>query len=44
MESVRALAELARPTMQLQWTIQDGHIWIADGPQTLHFELQRLKS
>jgi uncharacterized protein YaeQ len=44
MESVRALAEMARPTMQLQWTIQDGHIWIADGPQTLHLELQRLKS
>jgi len=44
MESVRALAEMARPTMQLQWTIQDGHIWIADGPQTLHLELQRLKN
>ena len=44
MESIRALAEMARPTMQLQWTIQDGHIWIADGPQTLHLELQRLKS
>jgi uncharacterized protein YaeQ len=29
--------------MQLQWTIQDGHIWIADGTQTLHIELQRLK-
>jgi uncharacterized protein YaeQ len=43
-ESVRALTEMARPTMQLQWTIQDGHIWIADGPQTLHLELQRLKS
>jgi len=44
MESVRALAEMARPTMQLQWTIQDGHIWIADGSQTLHLELQRCKS
>jgi uncharacterized protein YaeQ len=44
MESIRALAEMARPTMELQWTIQDGHIWIADGPQTLHLELQRLKS
>ncbi|THJ16239.1 MAG: YaeQ family protein [Nitrospira sp. CG24B] len=42
-ESVRALAEMARPTMQLQWTIQDGHIWIASGAQTLHLELQRLK-
>jgi len=44
MESVRALAEMARPTMQLQWTIQDGHIWIADVSQTLHLELQRCKS
>jgi uncharacterized protein YaeQ len=43
MESVRALAGMARPTMQLQWTIQDGHIWIAGGAQTLHLELQRLK-
>jgi uncharacterized protein YaeQ len=43
MDSVRALAEMARPSMQLQWTIQDGHIWIADGNQTLQLELQRLK-
>jgi uncharacterized protein YaeQ len=43
MESVRALAGMARPTMQLDCTIQDGHIWIADGPQTLDLELQRLK-
>lgn len=44
MESIRALTEMTRPAMQLQWTIQDGHIWIADGAQTLHIELQRLKS
>lgn len=43
MESVRTLAGMAKPTMQLQWTIQDGHLWIADGAQTLHLELQRLK-
>jgi uncharacterized protein YaeQ len=43
MESVRTLAQMARPAMQLQWTIQDGHIWIADGEQTLQLELQRLK-
>jgi uncharacterized protein YaeQ len=43
MESIRALAGMARSTMQLQWTIQDGHIWIAGGAQTLHLELQRLK-
>ena len=44
MESVRALAGMAKPTMQLQWTIQDGHLWIADSVQTLHLELQRLKT
>ena len=43
MESVRTFAGMAKPTMQLQWTIQDGHPWIADGAQTLHLELQRLK-
>ena len=43
MDSIRALTEMARPAMQLQWTIQDGHIWIADGVHTLHLELQRLK-
>jgi uncharacterized protein YaeQ len=43
MESVRALAVMAKPAMQIQWTIQDGHVWIADGAQTLHLELQRLK-
>lgn len=42
-EGVRTLAMMARPTMQLQWTIQEGHIWIADGTETLHLELQRLK-
>jgi uncharacterized protein YaeQ len=42
-DSVRALAGMAKSTMQLQWTIQEGHVWIADGAQTLHLELQRLK-
>jgi uncharacterized protein YaeQ len=44
MESIRALAGMAKPAMQLQWTIQDGHIWTADGAQTLHLELLRLKN
>jgi uncharacterized protein YaeQ len=43
MDSVRALTEMARPAMQLQWTIQDGHLWVADGAQTVQIELQRLK-
>jgi uncharacterized protein YaeQ len=42
-ESVRALTALASPTMRLQWTIQDGHLWIADDTQNVHVELQRLK-
>lgn len=43
MDNIRALTEMTKPAMKLQWTIQDGHIWIADGAQTLHLELQRLK-
>lgn len=43
MENIRVLAEMTSPSMQLQLTIQDGQIWIADGTQTLHLELQRLK-
>ncbi|MBL8037608.1 MAG: YaeQ family protein [Nitrospira sp.] len=43
MEGVRALTEMTRPAMQLQWTIQDGHLWIAAGTQTVHIELQCLK-
>ncbi|MDH4154744.1 MAG: YaeQ family protein [Nitrospira sp.] len=43
MENIHVLAGMARPSMQLQLTIQEGQIWIADGTQTLHLELQRLK-
>ena len=43
MESVRALAGMTRSSMQLQLTIQDGQVWIADGTQALHLDLQRLK-
>ena len=44
MESVHALTTLVSPNMRLQWTIQDGHLWIADDTQNVHIELQRLKS
>lgn len=44
MESVRSLAGMASSSMQLQLTIQDGQVWIANGTQTLHLELQRLKT
>ena len=43
MEGVRTLAGMARPGMDLQWTIQDGHVWITDGDQTLQLEFQQLK-
>lgn len=43
LDSVRALAEMTGPAIQLQWTIQDRHIWIAGGTQTVHIELKRLK-
>ena len=40
----RALATLAQPSMQLQCTIQEGQIWMADGKNTVHIALTILKS
>jgi uncharacterized protein YaeQ len=37
------LARLAQRTMQLQCTIQDGQVWIANGEQSVHLELEKLK-
>lgn len=37
------LAKMARRTMQLQFTIQEGQIWIADGEESVHLELDVLK-
>ena len=37
-----ALAALVARSMQLQCTIQDGQIWLTDGPQTVAIELRRL--
>ena len=34
-EATRALAAIAARNMQLQVTIQDGHVWLDDGTQTL---------
>jgi uncharacterized protein YaeQ len=42
-DASRALAQLAQPSMQLQCTIQEGQIWIADGENTAHIELTILK-
>jgi len=39
----RALAQLAQSSMQLQCTIQEGQIWMADGQNTVHIELGAVK-
>ena len=44
LDGLRALATLAQPSMQLQCTIQEGQIWIADGENTAHIALTLLKS
>ena len=42
-EESAALAALATRNMQLQCTIQDGQIWLTDGPQTVAIELRHLE-
>jgi len=41
-EESTALAGLATRSMQLQCTIQDGQVWLTDGPQTVAIELRQL--
>ena len=43
-EASRALAQLAGRTMQLQVTIQEGHIFVSDGATSVPVELRVLKS
>ena len=43
LDGSRALAALAQPSMQLQCTIQEGQIWVADGKNTAHIVLTTLK-
>jgi len=43
-ESSRALAKLAQRNMQLQCTIQDGQIWLADKNERVPVEVTRLTS
>lgn len=38
------LAALAQRTMQLQCTVQEGQVWISGGENTVHLELEVLKS
>jgi len=42
-EASRALAGLARRNMQLQCTLQEGHVWIGDGNSAVEIELQNWK-
>ena len=44
LDGSRALATLAQSSMQLQCTIQEGQIWMADGESSAHFALAILKS
>lgn len=43
LDGSRALTQLAQPSMQLQCTIQEGQIWLADGAHNAHVELRILK-
>ncbi|MDN5941717.1 MAG: YaeQ family protein [Nitrospira sp.] len=42
-EGSHSLAQLAQPNMQLQCTIQEGHIWMMEGETTAHIELTVMK-
>lgn len=39
----QALAGLAQRSMQLQFTVQDGHVWVGDGEHSVDVEPLRLK-
>jgi len=41
-EECAGLAALAERGMDLQCTIQDGQVWLTDGPNTVQIELRRL--
>jgi len=43
LDGSRVLATLAKPNMQLQCTIQEGQIWMADGANSAHMTLTILK-
>ena len=43
-EASRALAQLASRSMRLQFTIEDGHVFVADGATSVPVELQTLKA
>lgn len=41
-EQSQALAAMAQRTMQLQISVQDGHVWVNDGQQTVEIVPRRL--
>lgn len=41
-EATQALAAMANRTMRLQCTVQDGHVWITDGQDTVQIEPAQL--
>ena len=43
LDGSRALATLAQPSMQLQCTIQEGQIWMADEANSTHMTVTMLK-
>jgi uncharacterized protein YaeQ len=43
-EASRALAAMAGRTMRLQVTIQEGHVMVTDGTESVSVELRRVKS
>ncbi len=43
-EAGPALARLARRTMRLQCTVQDGQVWLTDGQDTVHLEPETLQA
>lgn len=43
LDGSRALAQLAQSNMQLECTVQEGQIWLADGRDTVHLMLTTVK-
>jgi uncharacterized protein YaeQ len=43
-EQSQALAALAQRSMQLQFTVQDGQVWVGDGSRSVELQPQALKS
>lgn len=43
-ESTRAIAKMAKRNMQLHCTIQDGHVWLGNGDDSVMIELVTLKA